>query len=160
MKTTTKYKIKRVATTLCLIPVTLPAALCFVTYPVTLFLGLISCSQGSVVVDWFENIPWVGWLLAGLVVKPLVFAYSFMYGFSTIANFFWVGCTVLLVIFDLLGVDELPEMAHTGGRKGPLGLFLHAGTRGVSMTAGGRVAGGWLSFGKNGIGWRKSKRIL
>lgn len=159
METTTKYRITSVATTLFLVPVALPAILCFLTYPVTLFLAVFSdFGQNSAIVDWFDSIPYIGGVLANLVVRPLVFAYGFMYDFNDIAIFFWVICTVLAVIGAL--TDELPEIAHTGGRKGPLGLYLHAGTRGISMTLGGRVAGGWLSLGKRGISWRKSKRIF
>lgn len=159
METTTKYRIASVATTLFLIPVTLPAILCFLTYPVTVFLAVFSkFGQNSAVVDWFYDIPWVGWILANLVVRPLVFAYGFMYDLNDIAVGLWVIGVVCAVIGAL--TDELPEIAHTGGRKGPLGLYLHAGTRGISMTLGGRVAGGWLSIGKHGIGWRKSKRIF
>lgn len=156
METTTKYRIASVATTLFLVPVTLPAILCFLTYPVTVFLAAFC--QNSAVVDWFYDIPWVGWILASLVVRPLVFAYVFMYNFNGLAVGLWVIGVVCAVIGAL--TDELPEIAHTGGRKGLLGLYLHAGTRGVSMTLGGRVAGGWLSIGKRGIGWRKSKRIF
>lgn len=142
-----------------LVPVALPAILCFLTYPVTLFLAVFSkFGQNSVIVDWFDSIPWVGWLLANMIVRPLVFAYGFMYDFNWLAIGLWVIGAVCAIVAAL--TDELPEIAHTGGRKGPLGLYLHAGTRGISMTAGGRVAGGWLSIGKRGIGWRKSKRIF
>lgn len=159
MKTTTKYRLTSVATTLFLVPVTLPAILCFMTYPVTLFLAAFSkFGRNSAVVDWFYDIPYIGWLLADFVVRPLVFAYGFMYDFNTLAICSWVIGAVYMIVAAL--TDELPEIAHTGGRKGPFGLYLHAGTRGVSMTLGGRVAGGWLSIGKRGIGWRKSKRIF
>lgn len=163
METTTKYRIASVATTLFLIPVTLPAILCLLTYPVTAFLAALSkFSQNSIVVDWFNDIPYIGWMLAELVVRPLVFAYSFMYDFNDLAVGLWVVCTIFTAIGAVIGAltDELPEIAYTGGRKGSLGLYLHAGTHGVSMTLGGRVAGGWLSVGKRGIGWRKSKRIF
>lgn len=62
MKTTTKYRIVSVATALFLVPVTIPAILCFLTYPVTVFLAVFSkFGQNSAVVDWFYDIPYIGW---------------------------------------------------------------------------------------------------
>lgn len=159
MNTTTKYRLISITTALAVVPVTFPAVLCFFTYPVTLFLAVFSkFGQNSAIVDWFYDIPYIGGLLANLVVRPLVFAYGFMYDLNWLAIGLWVIGIVCAIVAGLTG--EVPEISHTGGHKGPLGLYLHAGTRGVSMTLGGRVAGGWLSIGKRGIGWRKSKRIF
>ena len=158
MKTTIKLKIVQFTTTLLTVP--LFYFICF--YPFVVAFGFIFAPELSVNAfsTWLENqdpgvIGGCSLLLSYFVVRPLVFIFTWMYSFSPFAIVLWV----IGAFMAILDVKMDDYCSHIGGRSG-MGLYLHAGTRGISMTCGGRVAGGWLSIGKRGIGWRKSKRIL
>lgn len=158
METTTKLKIVQFATTLFLVPL-----FYFIHfYPFVVVGGFFFAPELSINAfsTWLESqdpgvIGGMCGLFSYFVVRPLVFIFTWMYGFSAFAIVLWLIGAILAIVDIKVG----EFYSHTSGKSG-MGLYLHAGTRGVSMTLGGRVAGGWLSIGKRGIGWRKSKRIF
>lgn len=163
METTTKYRIVQFAMT----PVTVPLFYFIYCYPFVVVGGFFYAPELSINAfsTWLESqdpgaIGVCSLVLSYFIVRPLVFLFTWMYGFSTFAIVLWIIGVILVPALAMVGMLTEGFDSHTGGHKGPLGLYLHAGTRGISMTLGGRVAGGWLSIGKRGIGWRKSKRIL
>lgn len=162
METTTKIKIVQFAIT----PFTVPLFYFIYFYPFVVVCGFFFAPELSInaLSTWLESqdpgvIGFCSALLSGFVVRPLVFLFTWMYSFSAFAIVLWVIGVILVPLMAIAGMMTDGLYSHTSGKSG-IGLYLHAGTRGISMTLGGRVAGGWLSIGKRGIGWRKSKRIL
>lgn len=162
MKTTTKFKIVQFSMT----PFTVPLFYFIYFYPFVVVGGFFFAPELSINAfsTWLESqdpgvIGGMCGLFSYFVVRPLVFIFTWMYSFSAFAIVLWLIGAILVPFLAIAGMMAEGFYSHTGGKSG-LGLYLHAGTRGISMTLGGRVAGGWLSIGKRGIGWRKSKRIL
>lgn len=85
-----------------------------------------------------------------------------MLQFIGVIIFCWVLVKIVLMCItdkEALHEDE-PQKPVEKKKKGlGVGIYGHVGTNGVSVTAGKRVAGGWLTLGKGGLKWRKSKRL-
>lgn len=164
METTTKFKIVQFAMT----PFTVPLFYFIHFYPFVIAGGFVFAPELSInaLSTWLESqdpgvIGGCSLLLSYFIVRPLVFLFTWMYSFSAFAIVLWVIGVLLVPLMAIAGMVTEGFGSHTSGsHRSGIGLYLHAGTRGISMTLGGRVAGGWLSIGKKGIGWRKSKRIF
>lgn len=84
-----------------------------------------------------------------------------MLQFIGVIVFCWVLVKIVLMcITDKEALHEDEPQKPAGKKKGlGIGVYGHVGTKGMSVTLGKRVAGGWLTLGKGGLKWRKSKRL-
>ncbi|HAO0324231.1 TPA: hypothetical protein IGZ64_004108 [Escherichia coli] len=142
-----------------------PWALAVICWPFTLFISSGKFGDGPIQMEeGFINsllIRPINAVLNAYYFPTSLEGWVFTWGvlglcYAVWAITFWWGA-----LCALLGVE-----CGTGGkgRKGRgnsgAGVYAHVGTRGVSVTAGTRFAGGWLSVGKRGVSWRKSKKLF
>ncbi|MCA4845645.1 hypothetical protein IHV38_25305 [Escherichia coli] len=136
-------------------------AICF--YPATLFIGSSKFGDGPFHVD----IGFIDSLLirpTNAVLNAFYFptsleGWAVTWGVLGLAYVYWLVGFLWGAICALLDIDT-GSSRRSGGNNSGAGVYAHVGTRGASVTAGTRFAGGWLSIGKRGVSWRKSKKLF
>lgn len=161
MKTTIKNLIKAVFYTGCVGPLLVG----YGVYPITLFYGFATDTiEGPIPnPDGFEGI--FAFLLHFLLIFPVNTVINFFYFPAELDFWFFLGWFMAaFAIFWWWGLNKGLVEPGSGGssNKGGsgTGVYGHVGARGISVTAGTRFAGGWLSVGKRGISWRRSKKLF
>lgn len=133
--------------------------------PITLFYGVATHTiEGPIPeIEGAEGI--FALLIHFLVIYPINTVINFFYFPAELDFWFFLGWFMAaFTIFCWWAMNRgLIEPCSGGNSKNGgsgAGVYGHVGTRGVSVTAGMRFGGGWLSVGKRGISWRRSKKLF
>lgn len=139
-----------------------PWAMAIFFYPVTLFISCGKFGDGPFHVDtgFIDSllIRPINAVLNAFYFPTSLEGWAVTWGVLGLAFAIWVIGFWWNAICVLLDIDG-GKSRRSGGSSGA-GIYAHVGTRGASVTAGTRFAGGWLSIGKRGVSWRKSKKLF
>lgn len=133
-------------------------------YPITLFYGIGTHTIEGPIPELEGASGVLAFLWHFLLIYPVNVVINFFYLPTDFDFWFFVGWGLAAyVVFHwwlLNRVGEEAAIKSSGRSNSGGGVYAHVGTRGISITAGTRFAGGWLSVGKRGISWRKSKKLF
>lgn len=133
-------------------------------YPITLFYGISAHTIEGPIPELEGDSGVLAFLLHFLLIYPVNTVINFFYFPTDLDFWFFLGWFMaVFVIFYWWALNRglvEPCSGRGSNNGGGAGVYGHVGTRGVSVTAGMRLGGGWLSVGKRGVSWRRSKKLF